>query len=51
MLVAQGLNPKEYEFAYKINDSYIKVRNKTTGIETSVDVYRKASNRWEYGKG
>ena len=47
-LLKQGLNPKEYEFAYDVNDSYFKVRKRETGIEKLVDKYRKAKNRFDY---
>lgn len=47
-LIAQGMNPKEWEYAYNINDSYYKIRNKKTGVEKTVDKYRKARNRYDY---
>lgn len=48
ILVAHQLNPKDYRFVEQINDSYIKVVNIRTGIQKTVDVYRKAKNRWDY---
>lgn len=47
-LVAQGLNPSEWEYAYDINDSFYKIRNKKTKIERTVDKYRKARHRYDY---
>lgn len=47
-LVAQGLNPSEWEYAYDINESFYKIRNKKTKTERTVDKYRKAKNRWDY---
>lgn len=47
-LLKQGLNPKEYEYAYKISDSYFKVRHKVTKIEKTVDIYRRAKNKHDY---
>ena len=46
ILAGHGLNPKEYEFMYQINESYIKVRHKISGIQRTVDVYKKAKNKW-----
>lgn len=48
ILQAHGLNWREYEFAYKVNDSYIKIRNKQNGVEKIVDVYRKSENKYDY---
>ena len=48
ILQGHGLNWRDYEFAYQVNDSYIKVRNKHTGIEKIVDVYKKSKNKWDY---
>ncbi len=44
----QGANPKDYIFLYDINDSYFKVKHKTSGIEKTIDKYRRAKNRWDY---
>ena len=48
ILQGHGLNWREYEFVCQLNESYIKVRNKTTGIEKTVDVYKKAKHRYDY---
>jgi len=48
ILQGHGLNWRDYEFAYQVNNSYIKVRNKHTGIEKIVDVYKKSKNKWDY---
>lgn len=49
-LVAQGYNPKDYMFVCDLNDSYFKVVNKTTGIQKTVDKYRKAKGRYDFKK-
>lgn len=43
-----GLNVKEYRFVEQINESYIKIVNVNTGIQKTVDVYKKAKNRWDF---
>lgn len=48
ILQGHGLNWRDYEFVYQINDSYIKVRHKDSGIEKTVDVYKKARHKWDY---
>ena len=48
ILVAHQLNPKEYRFVEQLNDSYIKVVNIRTGIQKTVDVYKKAKHRYDY---
>lgn len=48
ILQGHGLNWRDYEFVCVLNDSYIKVRNKTTKIEKTVDVYKKAKHRYDY---
>ena len=48
ILVGHQMNPAEYRFVEQINDSYIKVVNVKTGIQRTVDVYKKAKNRWDY---
>ena len=48
ILLGHNLNPKEYRFVEKINDSYIKVVNVNTGIQKTIDVYKKAKNRYDY---
>ena len=47
-VLGNGKNPKEYIFLYDINDSYFKVKNKLTGVETTIDKYRKAKNKWDF---
>lgn len=47
-LIAQGLDAKQYEFAYDLNESFFKVRNRKTKIEKTVDKFRKAKNRYDY---
>ena len=44
----QGANPKDYLYAYKISDSYFKVKHKETGIEKTIDVFRRAENKYDY---
>lgn len=48
ILVAHQLNPADYRFVAQINESYIKVINVHTGIMKTVDVYKRAKNRWDY---
>lgn len=48
ILQGHGMNWREYEFVCVLNESYIKVRNKTTGIERTVDVYKKSKHRFDY---
>ena len=43
-----GLNVKEYRFVEQINESYIKIVNVNTGIQKTIDVYKKAKHRWDY---
>ncbi|MBO7731721.1 MAG: hypothetical protein J6S67_04195 [Methanobrevibacter sp.] len=43
-----GLNVKEYRFVEQINESYIKIVNVNTGIQKTVDVYKKSKNRWDF---
>jgi hypothetical protein len=43
-----GKNPKEYIFLYDINDSYFKCKNKITGIECTIDKYRRSKNKYDY---
>lgn len=47
-LIKQGLNPKEYEFAYNVSESYFKVRSRETKVEKMIDRYRKAKHRFDY---
>lgn len=48
ILQGHGLNWRDYEFVCVLNESYIKVRNKRSGIEKTVDVYKKSKNRYDY---
>lgn len=48
ILQGHGLNWRDYEFVSQINESYIKVRNRQTGICKTVDVYKKSKNRYDY---
>lgn len=43
-----GLDVKEYRFVEQINESYIKVVNVNTGIQKTIDVYKKAKHRYDY---
>jgi hypothetical protein len=47
-LQKQGLNWREYEFAYNISESYFKVRHKEKKIEKTVDRFRKAKSKDDY---
>ena len=44
----QGKNPKDYVYAYKVSDSYFKIRHKQTGIEAIVNVFDRSKNKWDY---
>lgn len=48
ILQGHGLDWRRYEFCYQVNESYIKVRDKNTGIEKIVDVYKKSKNKFDY---
>lgn len=48
ILQGHGLNWRDYEFVCVLNESYIKVRNKQTKIEKTVDVYKKSKHRYDY---
>lgn len=48
ILLGHNLNPKEYRFVEQINESYIKIVNVHTGIQKTVDVYKKAKHRFDY---
>lgn len=48
ILQGHGLDWREYEFAYQVNDSYMKFRNRRTGIEKTVDIYKRSKNKWDY---
>lgn len=47
-VLGNGKNPKDYIFIKDINDSYFKIKHKVTGIEATIDKYRRAKNRWDY---
>lgn len=44
----QGCDPRDYLFAYNISESYFKVKSKSTGIEKTIDRYRRAKHRYDY---
>lgn len=48
ILQGHGLNWRDYRFVEQINDSYIKVLNIRTGIQKTVDVYKKSKHRFDY---
>lgn len=48
ILQGHGLDWRDYEFVRVVNDSYIKVRKKDSGIEKVVDVYKKSKHRFDY---
>lgn len=41
IVVGNGLNPKDYMFAYQVNDDYIKVVNITSGVEKTLNTHKK----------
>ena len=43
-----GLNPRDYRFVEQISESYIKIVNVHTGIQKTVDVYKRAKNKWDF---
>lgn len=47
-VLKQGKNPSEYMFARNISESFFKVRHKVTGVEVTIDRFRKAKNRYDY---
>lgn len=47
ILAEKGLNPKDYIFLYQINESYIKVQHKASGIHRTVDVYKRNKKKRE----
>ena len=47
-LQKQGLNWREYEFAYEVSDAYFKVRKKDTRIERIVNRFDKAKSKYDY---
>ena len=44
----QGCDPRDYLFAYNISESYFMVKSKSTGIEKTIDRYRRAKHRYDY---
>ena len=44
----QGCDPRDYLFAYNISESYFKVKSKSTGIEKTIDRYRRAKHKYDY---
>jgi hypothetical protein len=47
-VLKQGFDPAEYEYAYKISDSYFKIRHKKNKTEVTIDIYRRSKSKWEY---
>ena len=47
-VLKQGKDPKQYMFAYNISESYFKIRHKTSGVECTIDKFRKAKNKYDY---
>ena len=41
IVLGNGLNPKEYMFAYTVNEDYIKVINIITGVEKILNVHKR----------
>ena len=41
VVAGNGLNPKDYMFAYQVNDDYIKVINITSGVEKTLNTHKK----------
>ena len=41
IVLGNGLNPKEYQFAYTVNEDYIKVVNIITGVEKILNVHKR----------
>ena len=41
IVLGNGLNPKEYMFAYTVNEDYIKVVNIITGVEKILNVHKR----------
>ena len=41
VVLGNGLNPKDYMFAYQVNDDYIKVVNITSGVEKTLNTHKK----------
>ena len=47
-VLKQGKNPSDYMFAYDITESYFKIRHKVTWVETTIDRFRKAKDKYDY---
>lgn len=41
IVAGNGLDPKQFMFAYKVNDDYFKVINIVSGVERAVNVHKK----------
>ena len=41
VVLGNGLDPKEYQFAYTVNEDYIKVVNIITGVEKILNVHKR----------
>ena len=41
VVLGNGLDPKDYHFAYTVNEDYIKVVNITSGIEKTLNVHKR----------
>lgn len=41
IVLGNGLNPKDYQYAYDINEDYIKIINIASGIEKIVNVHKR----------
>lgn len=50
MVLGNGKNPKEYFYAGEVGEgeSYFKIRHKITGVECTVDKFRRAKNKYDY---
>ena len=48
IVLGHGLDTREWTLAYVVNDSYIKIQHKETGIQKTIDVYKKSKSRWGY---
>ena len=48
--IKQGFNPDDYIFAYDLNDGscYFKIKNRFTGIEATVNKFKRAKHKWDY---
>ena len=48
ILQGHGLNWREYVFVEQVNDSYMKFKNRETGMIKIVDVYKRSKHRFDY---